>query len=475
MEDMDTDESPKVRKRRIFRQLCKVMQASLGTIMIGTLFTFPSVMTADLEESDTTIYGTHISLQGHDDMIGSLVMLGSLPGAWVTASVALRWRRRKSMIVLGVLAILGWLGVALLPSVIGILISRCVSGVAMGGLAVVLSAYTAELADDQVRGTMSMVLNLGIMKGQLLTVCIGYGARYFVVALVLAIIPTLFLVALIWLPESPALLVLKGEDEKAANILLKLRGKHADLQAEMQTYKDMNHAKEEGPKWRGLIQKEVFRSLAIICSLMVINTFSGYMVLNANASRIFEGAGSTVNSELCTILIMVVQFFAGMAGSLLMDRIGRKNILYMGFFLMSTGLVALSIFVGVTQRHPGRSYKEDMSLLMESVTAPAPVVIPGGWLPLACMMVAQSGVALGVNLMPFILAQEYFPTVIRSQASSICYTVWTLGNFAVLQLYTPMLNTLDQSGLYGLYASVSALGIVFTALFVRETMGEKVG
>lgn len=49
------------------------------------------------------------------------------------------------------------------------------------------------------------------MTGQLVTVVVGYDTRYFVVALVNALIPTIFILGLIWLPESPSFLVLKGK------------------------------------------------------------------------------------------------------------------------------------------------------------------------------------------------------------------------------------------------------------------------
>ncbi|XP_042234718.1 facilitated trehalose transporter Tret1-like [Homarus americanus] len=471
MEVKKEGEKPQERRKRLLRQLTKVLQAALGSCMMGTLFTFPSVVSSDFANYNTTIYGTTISMEGYVDMIGSMVMAGSLPGAWLTAFVAFRLGRRWSMIVNGVVAVVGWLGVALLPTIAGILVSRCVSGMALGGLSVVINAYSAELADVDVRGMMSVALNMGIFSGQLFTVCIGYGVRYYVVALVDALIPVAFVLCLIWLPESPSILVLKGKEEEAKRVLLDLRGEHADLQAEIQSYKDMNTAMQNGPSWRGLLIPQVLRSLAIVSTLFVLTTFSGFMVLNANASRMFEAAGSTVDGSLSAIVIMIVQFGAAFAGFFLMDKIGRKNILYVGFFLMGIALVALAIFVSVTQQAEIKSVDEELLVLSEA----APEQRRGGWVPLACLVVSQAGVALGVNLMPFLLSQEYFPTSIRSQASSICFTVWTIANFALLQLYTPMAVGLTQPGLYGFYASVCVSGIIFTVFFIRETMGERVG
>ncbi|KAK7073314.1 hypothetical protein SK128_022156, partial [Halocaridina rubra] len=88
-----------------------------------------------------------------------------------------------------------------------------------------------------------------------------------------------------------------------------------------------------------------------------------------------------------------------------------------------------------------------------------------GWIPLVCLMVSQAAVVVGANPVPYILSIEYFPTAIRTQGSSICYTFGTLAGVAALQLYTPMLEGMTQTGLYAFYASVCALGIPF-AYFV---------
>lgn len=72
-------ESPAQRRARLLRQGGKVFLASLGCWVMGSMFTFPSVVATDLLHSNTTIYGTPISFGNSLDMLGSLVQLGSLP------------------------------------------------------------------------------------------------------------------------------------------------------------------------------------------------------------------------------------------------------------------------------------------------------------------------------------------------------------------------------------------------------------
>lgn len=485
-------ESPAQRRARLLRQGGKVFLASLGCWVMGSMFTFPSVVATDLLHSNTTIYGTPISFGNSLDMLGSLVQLGSLPGAWAVAGLAVVLGRRYSMMISGSVAFLAWLGVGLSPSSVGVLVSRAVSGMSMGGLTVVVNIYAIELADPDVRGMMGMMLNLGIMAGQLVTVSVGYDTRYFVVALVDALIPAIFFLALIWLPESPSFLVLKGRDEEARKVIRQLRGEHINVNEEIQNYRAMNEGREGRSMWRGLVQPRVLKNLGIVSMLFVIVFFSGFFIVNANASRMFKAAGSTIDANLAAIIINIVQLIGGFIGFLFADKLGRKGLLYTGLSLMFISLTGLATYVGLTESDSGDGFSEKQTDdLLGNATATlstsafpneqtddlidSSVVPKHGWIPLACLIVCQFGAAFGVNAIPFILSTEYFPTWIRAQASGICFSVYTAASFSALQLYTPMREGLTQAGLYGFYACVSAVGIPFTYFFITETSGQQVG
>nr|XP_053644763.1 facilitated trehalose transporter Tret1-like isoform X1 [Cherax quadricarinatus]XP_053644765.1 facilitated trehalose transporter Tret1-like isoform X1 [Cherax quadricarinatus]XP_053644766.1 facilitated trehalose transporter Tret1-like isoform X1 [Cherax quadricarinatus]XP_053644767.1 facilitated trehalose transporter Tret1-like isoform X1 [Cherax quadricarinatus]XP_053644768.1 facilitated trehalose transporter Tret1-like isoform X1 [Cherax quadricarinatus]XP_053644769.1 facilitated trehalos len=466
------------RRKRLLKQGFKIFIASLGTWIMGTMFVWPSVLAQDLSsQSNTTIYGTLLQYSSTQmDMAGSLVSLGSLPGAWISAPLVLRLGRRISMIIAGIIALIGWLGVALLPTFTGILVFRFVCGLAVGSLTISVNAYGVEMADLDVRGAMIMIVNIGVNCGQVVTALVGYDARYYIVAFVDMLVPLLFILGLTSLPESPSLLLLKGREEEARAVLVNLRGQHANIDAELQSYREMNTT---GSTWRGLLHPDIIKSILVTSVLFILMYFTGYMVINANASRIFADSGSTIDEKLCTIIILLVQVCGGASSFFLLDRIGRKKTLIISFCIMCISLTTLAIYEGVIQDSAGDvtdavtyatgGYLEEGGLEEGNTSRPY------GWIPLVCLMVSQAGVAMGVNPIPYILSNEYFPTWIRAQAASVPFSVATLASFASLQLYTPMRNGLTQPGLYGFYAAVCALGVPFTVFFVRETMGEKVG
>ncbi|XP_063850878.1 facilitated trehalose transporter Tret1-like isoform X2 [Scylla paramamosain] len=483
MEEEGKQESRRGRRNRLLRQFSKIARSSLGTGLMGTLFTYPAVLVQDLQTHGTSLYGTPLDIDGLQDIIGSLLMLSSLPGAWVTGALAMRLGRRKGMMMNGALAFIGWLAMALIPHYSGILLSRCISGVALGGMTVIVNSYVAELADADVRGMMCMCLNLAILAGQVLSVALGYCVRYYTVAFINALVPAAFVLFLVWLPESPSYLVVTGREDKAMKVLLELRGHHANIQQEVNSYKDFNKQQEGTTgSWRTLAQSEILKSLLVVSGLFFLVAFTGFLAINSYSVQIFEAAGSSVDSGVASIILMVLQFAGGIVSVFLIDGIGRRNTLFLCFSIMAVGLGLMSVYCGVLESGSTTTITTFITTTTTAATttttatSPAVVGIEGwGWAPLAFLGLSQTAMFMGLNLMPFLLNQEYFPTAIRSQACSICFTIWTLSTFTTLQFFTPMVTVMTQAGLYGAYCFFCVVGIPFTFFFIRETAGKAVG
>ncbi|XP_042886118.1 facilitated trehalose transporter Tret1-like [Penaeus japonicus] len=269
-------ESSRDRRKRLAKQICIVILSSIGHLAIGSNITFPSVVVSDLERYNTTITGSELTLTGTEkDMMGSLVSLGSLPGAWLAGVLMAVIGRRLSMILSGVVCFGSWVGVALLSTPASLLVARAVAGIATGGMSVAGNTYAVEIADVEIRGAVAVIPTLGLMLGQVLTVVVGYVARYYVVALVCSSLPLAYVVAMAMLPESPAFLAVRGREKRAKKTLQRLRGDHADLDAEIERYRSMNAGAGEGSLWRGLLQKDVLQALASVCGLFLVQAFTG--------------------------------------------------------------------------------------------------------------------------------------------------------------------------------------------------------
>ncbi|XP_066968806.1 facilitated trehalose transporter Tret1-like [Macrobrachium rosenbergii] len=449
-------EDPQEKRSRLMKQGMKMFLVSLGKWSIGSMLTFPSVVANDLRQNNTTMFGTPISLTDSQmDMLSSFLSIFTIVGALMAAPIINVIGRRLCMVISGVIVTLGWLGVVILPGAAGLLVARSICGVGLGSISVAINIYIVEIPDPEVRGIVFIVVNNGILAGQLLTMAVGYGARYFVVAIVNAVLPFVFVISQLWLPESPSFLVVKGREEAARKVLLELKGPSADIESEIMSYKTLNQiskSKEKG-SWRELLKPDVLKDIIVVCNLFTILYFAGYYVISANTSRIFVATGSTVDGSLAALIITAVQLIPGIASSFLIDRLGRVKSLIISYSCICVPLTVMAVYSAFADAW-SQEYR---------------------WIPLVCLVISQAAGVLGANPIPFILSNEYFPTSIRSQASSICYTIGTVAGFLTLQLYTPMAQEMTQAGLYAFYASVSAAGVAFSYFFVTETRGKKVG
>ncbi|XP_042884241.1 solute carrier family 2, facilitated glucose transporter member 8-like [Penaeus japonicus] len=455
------EEEPRAeRRRRLLRQFGLVCLATSGHFSLGATLPWPSPALSSMAENNATLVGTEIVLTSAEmDMTGSLVSLGSLVGAWVAGWMVSVLGRRRSLQVISVPYLLGWLCNALSPNAPVLLTARFVLGLACGATTVAASSYIMELADVSVRGMMSTMPTLGIVVGSLYTVWMGYVFPWHYLALVCAVPPALLLVVTFFLPHSPSFLVVRGRRQTAIAILKGLRGDYADVEAEVLELERRNASSKASAGWKSLFQPDVVKRISVVVALFLFQQMCGNYVFMIQTARILEAAGAPWDPDAATVVVAGVRVAGTVVTFFLLDRVGRRHCLTVSHAINAFALVVLGVYVH----------------LRENAALDDDTYIRMNWLPLLCVLVIMFIMNVGLHPVPFILATEYFPTNIRAQASSICFSSGTAFAFLALQLYTPMQATLTQAGLYWFYAAVSALGVVVSVAFVHETKGRAVG
>src|SRR6185437_13997774 len=138
----------------------------------------------------------------------------------------------------------------------------------------------------------------------------------------------LFLLGVLGLPESPRWLVLRQRDADADAVLQKLRGDPAAVQREVAEIREQLRTPQQG--WRLFLQNRNFRrSVGLGVALQVVQQLTGINVVMYYAPRIFADMGYATSMQMWFIAIVLV------------DRIGRKPILYAGFVVMAVGLAVV--------------------------------------------------------------------------------------------------------------------------------------
>jgi len=498
------------------RQILCGSLVCMGQFTSGSTLAFPSVIVSSLEANKRNLYGQFFELsKTEQDLLGSVTALAGVLGVLLSAKFVNLVGRRRTLSILAAVMFISWIGVALSPSAIVMLVFRFLGGLAYGGFSMVALAYIIELTDDELRGPLALLTAGNIVTGQLVGVLPAYWLPYYHVAFVNSSVPALFFLATIFIiPDSPTALTLEGREDKAKEILTKLRRSSVYLDKEIQSFKDMNALFKDVNVVDSFKNKTILTNLGLVCGIFFVQVFAGYINFVAQTARILKDSGSTMNEHTAIILVEVAQLMGVIAAMFLVKYIGRRGILLVSHAVMGVFILAFATF---TYLYADKAYLNNESLLnhgefhLENFTEfykspPVSVVLPYTntteyyqynttstlhvlalqskypidasymeWVPVVLLMAGMFGCCLGTENVPFVLASEYFPTAVRPYAASLCICWSSVLGFVSLQIYTPLQGLITQAGILYMHAAISLCALPYTFFLLKETAGKQVG
>ncbi len=174
---------------------------------------------------------------------------------------------------------------------------------------------------------------------------------------------------------------------------------NVDITREMHDMETANMLiKKDKFKAKELLQSGYVKPLAVSMGLMFFQQFSGINAVMFYSVNIFRLAGSSIDSNLATIILGVVNIAATIFSNTVIDRLGRKILLY----LSSSGMIVSLLCFG------GYFFAKDVKGL-----------VPPGWIPLLALMVYVVSFSIGYGPIPWLMMGEIFPGRIRGAAASI--------------------------------------------------------
>ena len=383
----------------------------------------------------------------------SAVPLGALVAACVAGRITDRFGRRSVLMAAAALFMVGALVAASITALWMLIGARFVLGLAIGTAAVAAPLYIAECAPHGIRGalvsTYQLAITVGILMSYLTGLLLG-GDGTWRVMFGLGIVPgALFLIGLVFLPESPRWLVLKGFPEKARAGLVRLRGPAWDVDGELVGM--VRAAKEELGRrvgYRALLEPAIRPALIVGTGLFFLQQLSGINAVIYYAPEIFSHAGfdSVRTQTLATVGVGAVNVLTTIVAMFLIDRIGRRPLLVIGFF--GTAFTMLVIAVGVI----------------------FPQAVPS-WIIIAMLLLYIASFAIAVGPLPHLLMSEIFPLRVRGPGMSMAsLSNWGF-NFLVVFAFPLMLAGPGLAFTFTVFAVICLGGIAFTLTRVPETTG----
>src|SRR5690554_5414199 len=322
--------------------------AALG----GLLFGFDTAVISGAERDIQEIWGLSDWTHG---MAVAIALYGTVIGALFGGIPASKYGRKISLIWIGVFYFVSAVGSALAPEIISFMVFRFIGGLGVGASSVVAPMYISEIAPAKNRGLLVALFQFNLVFGILLAYLSNFlidsagwpqGWRWMLGAEALPAL--VYTILVLRIPESPRwLIAIKNDFAQARNILARTDPEGVDEAIELALEEKRAAHLQIG--YLALFHSKYLHITLLAIAIALFNQLSGINAIIYFAPRVFEMAGiSSENALFSTVGIGIVNLFATMLGLYLIDRIGRKKLMYIGSFgyIISLALIAYSFSGG---------------------------------------------------------------------------------------------------------------------------------
>ncbi|KAF7381244.1 hypothetical protein HZH68_016119 [Vespula germanica] len=397
--------------------------------------------------------------------VASLSMLGAWCGAMI-GNWIMRRGRRVALRVTSLPLAAAWILTGVAPCVEVVYCTSFLGGLFCSVITMVAQVYISEISMPGIRGCLSAMLKVLGHVGVLLSYIAGTYLNWRQSALLVAVAPSMLFLGTLFIPETPSYLVLNGKDEEAASSLQWLRGEQVDIRHELQVIKTnilASRAKQYGLTLKSsMLTPRLYKPIAITCGLMFFQRFSGANAFNYYAVIIFRQTLGGMNPHGATIAIGFVQLLASLLSGFLIDIVGRLPLLIASTVLMSLALAGFGSYAYYVSQTQNLGYSDS--------------AVPTGehdWIPLLCVLVFTTALALGISPISWLLIGELFPLEYRGIGSSISTSFSYFCAFCGIKLFMDFQQVLGLHGAFWFYAAMAVCGLCFVVYCVPETKGKQ--
>ncbi|WP_335964912.1 sugar porter family MFS transporter [Galbibacter sp. PAP.153] len=428
----------------------KVLQWAIIISLGGFLFGFDTAVISGAEQAIQQVWELNDLKHG---FAIAVALYGTLVGAIFGGIPSDKIGRRNTLHWIAVLFLISAIGSALAPEVYSFIVFRFLGGIAVGASSVTAPIYISEISQAKNRGKLVASFQLNLVLGILM----AYVSNYIISLLNLesswrwmlgveAIPALVFAILIKKLPRSPRWVLAKhGAEEEAFNTLQTINAEncHEELSAIKKSLKDDT----ETASAKSFFSKKYSFVMLLAFLFAFFNQLSGINSVIYYAPRIFKDAGLGAESSLfSTVGVGIVNLIFTLVGMYLIDRSGRKKLMYIG----SVGYIVSLFFIG-------RAFD-----LENTEGAIVPI--------LSFLFIASHAIGQGAVIWVFI--SEIFPNKVRAYGMSLGSSTHWVFAALITNFFPYFTEKVGPAVIFYFFAGMMVLQLLFVIFLMPETKGK---
>ena len=397
-------------------------------------------------------------------------LVGSIIGVACAGMLSDFLGRKKTLLIAAVLFSVSAIGCCFCTGFNDLVIYRIIGGLGIGVVSIVSPMYISEISPARIRGTMVGLYQLAVTMGLLLAYLVnflilknGEGAqfssafaqKYFSSEMWRgmlgseSVVTILFLVIAFFIPESPRWLIVSGRDNDAMKVFRRLKTDEQGALEEFTATK-ASIAGEIKSEWKVLLEPGIRKAVLFGSAIAILGQFMGVNAVLYYGPDIFADAGlASQDSSFSTVLVGLVNMLTTVLAVFIIDKVGRKKLIYYGVSSMIVCLVLIGLY-----------------FLFGASLGVSPVVL------LVLFLLYIFSQAISISAVVFVLLSEMYPNRVRGIAMSVAGLALWVGTYLIGQFTPWCMSHLTPAGTFFLFAVMCLPYMYIMWKKIPETTGK---
>lgn len=442
---------------------------SIIAAMGGFLFGYDEAVISGTISDVSTQFALDKMAEGW--FVGS-ALVGAIIGVLFAGALGDKAGRKNTMIISAVLFCVSMIGCAISGSFTELVTYRIVGGVGIGVASIVCPLYISEISVAQHRGLLVSLYQLAVtigvvgayimnnylllysqsesgaeLTGMLNTVFVSEVWRGM---LGMGFLPSfIFLVAVLFIPESPRWLITRDKLSSAEAIFSRIYTDPAEIQRQIAATREVCDTKESS-EIKLLFQPGIFTALIIGVAIAILGQFMGVNAVLYYGPEIFKSAGLPSDDALFyQVLVGLANMLTTVLAMFIIDKVGRKSLVYYGVSGMIISLLLIAFY-----------FVWGASLGLSSVFL------------LVFFMLYIICCAGSICAVVWVILSEMYPIKVRAMAMSVAGLSLWIGTYLIGQLTPWLLANITPAGTFLLFAVMCVPYMLIMWKLVPETTGK---